>query len=1288
MRSTSSPVNLPSLPALLAVILGTFLSGCSYQVPLSETPAPNEFRLKKSFFADLDSAGNVIRYKTFACSWTPEKVAGRWGDEVFAFYNKADHCNIIFKPTADALVGKLINPSFPNDPDRWPNVISIPISKHFYYEAELDKYGRPTNRMIENSDRDDWSVRPYINIEPRGVRIKEWAYELFWDSPVIDEVTDFEQDQDHNFLAFTVEAHSSVFGSRMQGKFRFNFLEFKHDTSFVKTPYSIENSKHLNVLHILGEKVNGNRPILYAAHWDTRKKQKIYLNNFPSDLVGVAKDVIREWNDAFEAIGHGRPFEAEIRRAKYAIDLRYPGITWVADPYLSLNAPLGVGMANADVKNGKILWGGVTIWGGMLEKIVNAYTPAMHASSSQGEGLSEYSRSSIQLSLMAPKAPFGLLTGIKQNAIPSSLIQPLSMASARESLRNSILQRKQAAAWLAPLTDGASTLSREARNQIIRDVISNRSPLLSPALAGKATAEDIRAFTQSVQGRLSQLSPLLDSESGTLDLVLRDFSEVQGRLQSLAMTRGAASDFLTPDFLQSLIDQPTLASGLKSFPTLDAHLLKHVTQDGKHLSAQDLRKHIEQTQASGAHHASFDFDRRLSDTAYQWNAALASKQINKTAALRAMVKDLLLHEVGHMLGMGHNFKENILPERGSVPSKYLDGPNGLIARSKDGFKNYTTVMGYKNGITDILTRYEELSPGPNDLLVLRYLYNRQYPLFPVDARDEDDFRFITLDPESDGIIESRQTIQDASGKERVYRAAFFPSCNDLEASFGTDPYCNRWDRGSDAVSLVDGYFDDYRGLLSSQLYTFANNLQRRAHWDQEYYLWSHSLRTFGRARLFYDYMRQKYEATLAEMQNSVGSQQRIQNLLDFSEGCRGDTNNQSLKDLFAQPKNRELKELCIAVGNLFEQLQAVLELPGPDSTRIDYFDSQSVSAVFGGDANANYNKFFGTWKEIARNPLKIAALLAMTSPHPFNNFDGWVVPIYRYSRHDGSYLLNTFYPKEFAKTIASTVDHNLTFANMSLEDRTRIGRPVLALGYFLMNNFFSNDALSMDQPYIKNIRDQTEFNYSLVAIEVERKPEEGKEIARKFSATIHNFYSSRGPESVPEFYIYTNDRTISSPPARSLLYPLTRIRWYSASNGFYYAVKMDYPDDYYDRLKAHSVRQSLESMYYQTMTACTQGSKRNGLRYFFNDNVSPSVFPGFTFSTSIHKSTTDKNKFFQSVEDLYERYYSNKDELFSEKPDPRACEEALRGQGLLVLAASAINGSYLWDLYDYIEKGD
>lgn len=1283
--------------------------------------------MPKTFFAEFGASGEVRRYKRFNCGWSAEKVAGRYSNYVFAFYNHADHCNIEFRIRQDQLLGLMVNPSFPDDEARWPVVISFPILRHYHVERDRDKYQRPTNREIENTNRDSYDRRPFMTVDLRGMNLRDWAFDLFFDGQVIDAIEDIEMDPAKGFLGFSATAHSPNLGAAMQAKVRFNFLEFTPESpdSFKPTPYTMRNARHLNVLHILGQQVNGNRPVLYGARWDTRTQHTIYLNNFPEEYVSIARDVIEHWNDAFEQIGRGRPFRAQVRRARYAFDLRYPGITWIDDKQMSLNAPLGVGMASADVLNGKILWGGVSIWGGMIERIIDAYTPQSLANAVMRDAEAEMAgfgetRPIIQFGLTQRQSTLNSA----QPAVPASLSSVMSLAQAKERIRAALLEKQRGLVYTLEQVNNASRLPEsEYRNALAR--IAGASPTEMPLnVLGADLASDPRianpddpnaplnelaqrdrsfmnSSLASLRPSLANLEQALGPNSPILDEMATNYLAAAQTLAARAQALGRAQDYFNIDLLQDSIGQPRISQSVESFPFSTPRQRRAMTARNGQPGPEQMRQMLEQSIGMSARNgAAFDFDRRLSDVAMNWRAGIAATGVNKFEAKRAFIKDLLLHEVGHMLGLGHNFKENILPARGTVPDKYLDGENGrrgLKAMAHDhahggreGQLNYTTVMGYKNGITDVLTPYAELKPGPNDILVLRYLYNQEYPVFPKDPEAGEYFQFVDIP--DDGHIEEELEMRDASGRPREFRAAFFPSCNDFEASFGVDPFCNRWDRGYDATSIVKNYFEDYRANLTTQLYAFANNLQGGSFWAQEYYLWMKSFRTFGRSRLFYDYMRQKYADEIGRMLNASSSE-RLRNLLDFSTACVRDangnlpTNNRELHAMFSDPKNAELRDLCEANGIFMSEISNMLVLPGPDRTRLDRNDSYMAASMFGGDARATMDSAFGRWRELARTPIKLAALYTATAPHPYVNYGGWLMPVYRYSGADGSFVMNTLYPKEFVETIEATVANNLSFGNSGLQNRTLIGRAVLSLGYMLMNNYFSNDSSLVDPHYTRNLREQTEFNYSLAFVEIERRSVPGeRERARKFSATIHQMFA-RGSEQIPEIYLFTNNRTVIMPPRRSLLYPVTPVRWYSNTGGYYFVVKMDYPDDYYDFLKGRSVRQSLERLYHETMKACVQGTERNGLRYFFNDNVPTETFPGFYFPETISRSDTDKIKFFDSLEHQFTRYYSNEGNHLPQRPDPRACDEAIRGQGLLVLAASAINGYFLFDIFDYIEKG-
>src|SRR5690606_2456408 len=110
--------------------------------------------------------------KTFACGWAPEEENGRWGWVYTHNYNYADHCNLQFKLYERKLVGRLVNPSFPNDPEKWEEVVEIPINNHFYYESARDAYGRDTSAKSENSARSHWEARPWMSLDLSRIQIK------------------------------------------------------------------------------------------------------------------------------------------------------------------------------------------------------------------------------------------------------------------------------------------------------------------------------------------------------------------------------------------------------------------------------------------------------------------------------------------------------------------------------------------------------------------------------------------------------------------------------------------------------------------------------------------------------------------------------------------------------------------------------------------------------------------------------------------------------------------------------------------------------------------------------------------------------------------------------------------------------------------------------------------------------------------------------------------------------------------------------------------------------------
>jgi hypothetical protein len=1282
-------------------------SRCSFKKNQPEHPYPSESRVNKNFFATTDAKGTV-RLKTFIAGWSPQMSAGEWSDEVFVHYNHAEHTNLVFEVEEDKLVGKMIIASFMTknqdclDRDsreaklcrsRWPNIVTIPIQSHFYYERQKDGRGRETDIYIENTQRSHWEARPEMTLDLSGIRINDWAMDLLWPGHSVDSIEDIEWDPKAGFLGFTLEAHNSTMygGSNVQGKFRYNFLEFKHNPNFKITPYRHANAKYINILHVVGKQIDGDptNPVLYAAHWDTKKKHTISLYGFPKEYEQIGIDVIEQWNDAFEKIGHGRPLIAKVTDRKYAFDLRHPTITWVDDRRLSASAPLGVGMALADVRNGDIRWGGVTIWGGMLQEYINRSSPNAAAGGLvQSFGAR---KPIIQLGLMEPKR---MVPGTRM-AVPESLITSSSFEAIRSDLMNQFTREKEVIDQLMKSSSQnlmqMATMPAQPTESAINPLAQMAETLANPA---NLTALDVTGALTARQTSVDELMNLkrLDSGRAIVDEMAMGMSALSQRMQMMNNNIGPLEKVYNADFVQGLIKMPKLSESRLDLPVGNPREMHRVHgMTGNELSKQDMIDLIHDHQlGSRTGLASFCTDRHLFDQIDAYTMGMAQHNVDKVEVMRGVIKDLLLHEVGHMLGLGHNFKENILPARGSVPNVSqkagLYKPFSMDELEKaahDNDKNYTTVMGYKDGAIDVIMSYDQLMPGPGDVLSLEYLYNARYPIYPVDAKGEGDYQFV-------GLTQDGWILENVSVGGKLHKPGYFPNCNDFTASRGTDPYCARWDRGYNATTLVQNRFDSYRGNLISQLTAFTDTVKGDAFWMQEYYLWWKSLTNFSRVRVFYDYMRQKYEPEIKAMIAS-GSESGIQNLLQFSETCRNmsqgkPVENKTLEALFKSKP--ELLDLCVANGIMVSELSQLMQLPGKDYTQIDY-RNRYVSFARGGEARTSFGRAFGTWKELARVPIKLSALMTLTSPFPYSQWGGWAVPINEYSREDGAYHISTLYAKDYTAAVAAGTEMNLNLGNSGLDENTSIGRTIMAMGYYLYNTWFSNDVLTAGAPFVQNIRNQTAFRYSFAIIDVEKEIEEGKQLGRKFTGTIYNYYS-RGPEKVPEMYIYTNDRIVLRPPPGSLMMPVTPVRWYSKSGGYFYAIKMDYTDEFFDRLKTNSVRRTLNETYQDVIKKCIQGENRNGLRFFFNKDVPESVFPGFEFPDTIADREDSKNKFLRSVEGQFERYYSNQgangNPRFTPAPTPAQCEDAIRGQALIVMAASVLNGYYFFDLYDYLEK--
>jgi hypothetical protein len=1193
----TKPVQLIHL--LLWATVGVFGTiGCNYKSPATENPAPTDEGIAKSFFTieqkDPKTGKMVTVPRTFLCGWVSEMETGRAAQ--WAYTNNhvvPDHCNLVFEITQTRLIGRQINPSFPEDPSRWEIALTFPITSHYYYEKEKDPQGRETNRFVKNSSRSHWSARTHIDLNLEGMSFgnlwqnDEASSVLRMENSHVDQI---EWDAKNNFFAFSLI--SLIEGSN-HARLRFNFKSFEHDSTFTKTPFNDKNYKKMNVLHVVGEKVNGIHQVLHAAHWDLRKKHEIRLWKVPEKWKPVVKEIVQDWNNEFKAIGATTedPFTVSDEPALHSFDLRHSTIAWVEDEKVSSYSPLGIGMALADVKNGEIKSGLISIFGGTIEQYVKSFSIDLLGDGSgdvnaRGDGSGVVNARGDGDTANSNKNAFGFL-----NRIPRTLAEP-KMMSQMNYTPDRTLSIVSTAVNGTPGSKKQDTFQVEEKIQM-----KNQIAAALPGLLGN----------HFQMGKSSEAGD--DYRRLLINSMSKEFAKSQANSESIFNAQGNTNA------------TPRKTSRNKS------------DYRGRPLQCGD---------------------RTFRDIGRGWFAAkeeLPQTTDREEKALRSVIKELLTHEYGHFLGLGHQFKENILPAKGSVPDSIFKALAEKAQTKK--MTHYSSVMGYRSAVTEV-NETSQLLPGPHDRLVLRYLYRQEFPTY---KQGDSDFAFHPV-PES-GVIPDN--------------ASYFPQCNDLEASISMDPFCNRFDRGYSATTITQSYIDSVKQTQMDSLFSFSDS-HKIGPERYEQYLWGAAFRDFGRMRIFYDYMRLTYKDQIDQIRSSS------QDLYDFSQECSGkDTRNENLKAIFKS--NPGFKELCLANERVLSHFKEIVSGNVTDFTKMDPNNRYTPGGMRGGDADKDWSHFTGSWTEMTGVPFKIAALYTLSVGVPYSAEFGMMgVPLYDDPRYKFSYAL--LYPMKYLEIITANLKNNLRFAALNENIHpTEMGVSVSSLGWFQhLFNQSHNDYKLFPEIYSKRVRNSNHFDLSIVAVIMKGRPKEGSpNFMESFETKVLDLSTKK--EFPASGYFLPGGQLIVSAPGM-IVYPFPEFFHYSNGEGYSIAYKMDYSIDDTDPLGAFGPKAELKGLNDRLVEVCFNGThgNNNGLRYFFGRKD----FPGINMPDGIALEDPKKTVFLKSIEKAFESYYSFSG--FSTKPSPTACQEALRGMGLIISSAAIMSGYWLPEAGLYIQK--
>lgn len=1312
--------------------------------------------IRKEFFGyNIDLGQRVVtrERRKWLCAWAVDVQSGRWTNYGGLSHtpHASRHCNMEFliSPDGSNLEAREVNVDHLDDTDRWPLIFTIPINMHYFYEKVVDSRGRETNQWGKVTERENWQLSPFMDLDLGSIRFRDLTRRpgfngsRFWGSSSITSTHNVTAQRScgKSFFGFTGTMVSNLVGSRVQTEMRFNFLEFEGTPGFKKTPYHLNNAKHMNILHILGERPNGVDQVKYAAHWDFTNPVELCLNGFPDDYrnygqIGV--DVINEMNNAMEKIGavpRGRKaFVVSSNPTQHYFDLRCPSITYIDDMELSMRAPLGIGIVNADVTTGEILYGTTVIWGGLVHYLINRDSPTV-ASTMLSHALAEIGSENMGTTSdpyftdLNQQFQFnGDLDGIvnlqqfaREEFARYRSTLPADIA-ARENNRLNTQQRLNQ--LVRPRRNADGTIARDEAGEILYE---------------PATQERSQEILSQLENGIdpSAYETWADYLAASLGLNL-DPSILTDRDSTVRHDLGLVTD--QDDLLSQLWDQTRMGSSA-SYTDEEQTYQREASRE----NMSDLA--LSRIQNYHSHNGIFDHEDTVENYYYEWSHMTSEANMGdfeRRVAARSVIKNVMLHELGHVVGLGHQFEGNRLPERGTVPDHiYTD----LRDDALDGNTNYSSIMDYQSGRLEVNLPYEKVAVKQQDELVLMYLYNQKYTAYKpgyVPSDSEESYEgFALANVPANGIIPVTVPGTDL-------KTTYMPQCSDIDAWLANSPYCRRWDLGHNAPNIVKESVDAYTDNFLSRINSFSNATGTNPFWAS-YRLWRSTYSLMNYNRTFYDSMRYQMlnnriykeafdlvidnesamlefstscvqptsaspewqnafsklalaPAAKAPYASSLEDRQDAANygsLLSTYETVLGEqeqSNSLNMTDeqflafedaLYEQGVAfTEVQKLCRATNKSLDITRTLLSLKGPDHRMMEHDEAISPTGLRGGNASYDYSKLWGTYSQLGLLPMKLAVLDLFTRSSSTMRYWWWNIGKPKYNDSiKGKYGYFALYPREFTDIVSTSIKNNMGFGDTgegALYNSATMSIANLYMPFFLRRTFRrSGDQQhrSFYMTFIDEIRDQTRFDvgFAAVVLEAEDKTGQPQNLRFGFKPSMFNF-ANRSFIDLTSAYVLPKRQVIVEGNENQIILPLTKLRFLSQRQSYVMALNITYQNPSYDdQLQAYSVKNAISELTNNEIDKCIYGT--NGLQSFFSGNEE---FTGFVIEENVATDRRSQERFEQSVDEAY-RTYVNLDGV-DYSSYQTVCEPSVNGIGLISSTALALRGFFIPQIFDYVRR--